>query len=711
MKKLLITAIICFASLFYIPFQTNASPLVYNTERISGLDRIETALGIAQEGWSTSQTVILCESSAYPDSIAAAPFAASLDAPILLTGGKTLDPRVVNELERLQAQKVILLGGNACLTPAIEAALDSMSLSWERIGGNNRYETSVLLAEQLNSDSLIIAYGDNFPDALSAASYAGIEQIPMVLTSKRVPSSVLEYIERNQPQDIIVIGGEAVIPTEELSKAGIEIDIRLGGQNRYETNAKVVEHMKDIVESDDLFLASGLNFPDAVAGTVLTSKLKAPLLLTAKDDIPSAVYSFMRLHMKVEPSTAKTSSGRGKVSASGGLNLRDTPYTSGRLLLTIPDGEEINITDSQGQWYRTAYQGKTGWVSANYVEILSTYRQGKIIASGGLNLRQSPSTTAEIEMTIPQGAKVSITGEQKDWYKAAYRDKTGWVFAEYVSVLDSGTIGDDRVDLSPNGKVYILGGTGVISAVTQNIIEGKASSKIADNLRDFPSLPSSLSDSDSEGSYNPTQEVLIDPFQGLPSDILYGKKIMIDPGHGGPDSGAIGPDYTYEKDNNLSIALYLNDILAQAGATVIMTRTTDVSVASNYTERADLQARVDMANNIKPDFFISIHNNANDNPDKTGTSVYYSANNPYAAKSAELSDAILQSITATVNTLNEGVRKADFYVLKNTKVPATLIEVAYLSNPYEEKRLENPIFQKNVAAAVFRGIVKHLSLM
>ncbi len=702
LKKFILVAIVCFAFLLNIPFLAQASPLAYTTDRISGQDRVETALSIAQKGWTSAQTVILSEYTDYAGSIAAVPFAASLDAPILLTRGDKLDPRVLRELQRLNPQKVIVLGGEGGLTSTIETELESLSLSWERIGGENRYETSVRLAEQLSSDSVIIVNGDDFPDALSAASYAGIKRIPIVLTSKTIPPSVVEYTKGTQPQHIIVIGGEGVVPTEALTKAGINIETRLGGQNRYETNAKVVEYMKEAVESDDLFLASGMDFPDAVAGAGLAAKLKASLILTEKEDIPTAVYTFMREHMKVEPSTATTESGQGKITASGGLNLRDTPSASGKLLLTIPEGKTVDIISSQGQWYRTAYQNSSGWVSANYVTIIETYKQGRITASGGLNLRESSSTTADIMMTIPRGATVRINGEQNDWYKITYRGTDGWVYADYVTIL-AGNGSAGSIDLSPNGKVYILGGTGVISDNTQNIIEGHADSKYSENLRDFPSLPFSLTEPDP--SYD---EVLIDPFQGISIDVLKGKKIVIDPGHGGPDSGAIGPTYTFEKDVNLSIALYLNNMLAEAGATVSMTRKTDVCVASKYTERADLEARVAMANNTKPDLFISIHNNANSNPDNNGTTTYYSGQNPQATESSKMANAIQSLIIGIVNTNDEGVRKADFYVLKNTNMPSVLIEAAYLSNPDEEERLHNPIFQKNMATAIFHGIVEYL---
>lgn len=708
MRKSIIAVVFCFVFLLSLPLFAEASPLAYITERIAGQDRIETAIGIAQKGWDTTETVILCELNDYPGSIAAAPYAASLDAPILLTGGQKLDSRVVDELERLQPQKAILIGGEALLATAIVEKLENLGIETERIGGANRYATSVLLAERLYSDSLIIANGDDFPDALSAASYAGIAQIPIVLTSKKLPAEVLEYCQQIQPENIIVIGGEAVVPTESLSEHDLIITTRLGGENRYATNAKVVEHMQNVVESNDLFLASGVNFPDAIAGTVLAAKEKAPLLLTAIEDIPPDVYSLMRLHMKVEPPVATTSSGQGKVTASGGLNLRDTPSISGKLLLTIPQGASIDILGTQGQWYKTSYQKKNGWVSAAYVEVTQKYTQGKITANGGLNLRESASTSAEIIQTIPEGATITILTEGDEWHKVNYRGEIGWVFAEYVRILPSNGSVSGEIDLSPNGQVFILGGPSIISANAQNIIEGKATSGYAANLKDFPSLPASLDEPEGPGSYDPTDEVLVDPFAGIPYYALEGMIIVIDPGHGGPDTGAIGPSYTLEKDNNLAISAYLRDILTEAGATVLMTRENDSAVADQYTQRADLEARVAFAKKNQADLFISIHNDYNSNPDISGTSVYYSTKCAKASQSAKLARALQDSIVSTVNTIDKKVRTADFYVIRHATMPAVLIEAAFISNPEEEQRLKNPIFQKNLATAIFHGIYEYV---
>lgn len=837
MKKIILTVITSLTFAVSMPLITHASPLAYPIERLSGQDRIDTALSISQEGWESAETVLLSEYSAYPDSIASTPLAVKEDAPILLTQGDKIDPRVIKELERLKPKKVILLGGIGTLKPSLEKELDKLKfpVQWERIGGADRYETSILLAKRVQSDSLILANGDDFPDALSAASFAGIKQIPIVLTSKSLPDSVLKYLSEAQPKHLIVIGGEGVIPTEELTRNNLEIEVRLGGIDRYETNAKVVSYVGDTGDTyvaDDLFLASGITFPDAVAGTVIAAKYKAPLLLTEKDDIPVPVYTLMREHMRVEPPSPPSdpvakNPKLGKVTAAGGLNLRETPASTGNKLVIIPEGTTIEIIEEQGNWFKTEYQSKTGWVLAEYVALEESTSgtpenevpptpsenqplppsnsteplKGKITASGGLNLRETPTSTGNKLITIPPETTIEILEKQGDWYKTVYQSKTGWVHADYVTVekplkgvitasgglnlretpdpagqmlitIPAGTIIEileqqdqwykttfqsktgwissqyvslteevsasnssstakiqatatgvqdiPAIDLSPNGTVYILGGTGVISSTAQDIIEGRTLSKYKDNQREFPPLPSEIKKpeppsrggtppEDSQTNpqdqiYDPSTEVLVDPFRGIPANALSGKKIMIDPGHGGPDVGAVGPNHTYEKNNNLEIALALGDILEQAGAEVVFTRDKDVSPALNYSEIEDLKSRVELANQSKAELFISIHNDAFTNPETQGSSVFYSSGNPKQLESLHLASSIRTAVIDTVQTKDRGVKEAGLYVLRNTTMPAILLETAFITNPYEEARLQNPTFQKNVAAALFKGI-------
>jgi N-acetylmuramoyl-L-alanine amidase len=749
LKKIFITLVTSLTFIISLPLITHASSLAYPIERIYGQDRIDTALSISHKGWETAQTVILCEYNDFPDSIASTPYAVKLNAPILLTEGNSIDPRVVKELERLKPKKVILLGGIGTLKPSIEKELEQLKFSVERIGGMDRYETSILLAKQVQSYSLILANGDDFPDALSAASFAGIKQIPIVLTSKVLPDSVLKYLKETQPKHLIVIGGDAVVPSESLAKNNIKVETRLGGLDRFETNAKVVSYVNDTYSADDLFLASGMTFSDAVAGTVLAAKYNAPLLLSEKEDIHPAVYTLMREHMKVEPPATNTdypnnnnpdfnNSKKGKISASGGLNLRETPSSTGNKLITIPQGTMVEILGQQGQWYKTTYQGRIGWISAEYVTLIYEPQKGIITASGGLNLREKPETTGKILASIPNGETVELIEKHGNWYKTNYQSKIGWISADYVNLIKTQqtSLGSSSsnliqahisasttIDLSVNGTVYILGGTGVISTKAQNIIEGKEASKYKENLRDFPSLPSEIKKPElpSGGEtppvnnpstpntpiYDPSTEVPVNPFQGIPANSLAGKTIIIDPGHGGPDVGAVGPSNSYEKNNTLAIALALGDILKQAGAKVVFTRDSDISPAANYSEIQDLQSRVDIANKSNSDLFISIHNDAFTNPETQGSSVFYSSSNPKQNESLHLASNIRTTIISTLQTKDRGVKEAGLYVLRNTTMPAILLETAFISNPYEEARLQNPTFQKNVAAAIFQGIYKY----
>ncbi|CEJ08037.1 N-acetylmuramoyl-L-alanine amidase [Acididesulfobacillus acetoxydans] len=736
MKKVILFAVILFALFWGHPLSAQASPLAFSTQRLAGHDRIGTALKIAQEGWTSAQTVILCEESDYADSIAATPYAVSLNAPILLTAGSALDPRVVAELQRLKPQKVILLGGSGCLQPTIEQELSRLSLKWERIGGADRYETSILLAQRLPGDSLILANGDNFPDALSAASFAGIKQIPIVLTSKTFPASVVKYYAQVHPQHLLVIGGEGAIPSAELAKYNFRVETRLGGQDRYDTNAQVVTYMQSAVQSNDLFLASGLTFPDAIAGTVLAAKLKAPLLLTESNDIPPAVYRLLRAHMKVAPpASAADSSGNPSANTSGNASGNTSGDTSGQTPHN-PSGNTSN-PDSGG----------------------NAALQGTINAAAGLNLRNAPSTTGKILGVIPQGTVVGLSARQGQWYETAYQGSTGWIFSSYVTLAGSsssdstpaqpgtepsasGTANKINsapgIDLSPNGTVYILGGPGAISLHAQNIIEGKASSAYPENLQASPPQITPPSPPAAGGTppadpgapvtppvvtspvvtppvvtppvvtpYDPSKEIPVDPFQGIPAQALSGKTIVVDPGHGGPDAGAVGPNHTYEKDNTLAIALALNTILKKAGAKVVLTRDSDVSPATPYSVMADLQARVDIANQSHADLFISIHNNSFTNPDVQGTATYFSSDNPKQNESLQLAHCIQTAVVNTIHTKDRGINDEAFYVIKHTTMPAVLLEVAFISNPYEEARLQNPIFRQNVAAGIFHGIYNY----
>ena len=184
-----------------------------------------------------------------------------------------------------------------------------------------------------------------------------------------------------------------------------------------------------------------------------------------------------------------------------------------------------------------------------------------------------------------------------------------------------------------------------------------------------------------------------------------GKKIVIDPGHGGEDSGAIGPSGVTEKSITLQIAKEVEKMLKEAGAKVIMTRTTDTEVSSKHRQATDvdeLQARCDVANKAKADIFISIHMDSFTSREASGTTGYYYTKGSAASK--RLAAEIQSNLVAQLKTTSRGIKTCNFYVVKHTKMPATLIEVAFVSNPKEEKLLTSRKGVQKAAVGIVKGI-------
>lgn len=196
-----------------------------------------------------------------------------------------------------------------------------------------------------------------------------------------------------------------------------------------------------------------------------------------------------------------------------------------------------------------------------------------------------------------------------------------------------------------------------------------------------------------------------DPKKTLPG--LKGKKIAIDPGHGGCDPGAIGPTGATEKSVTLRISLEVKKLLEAAGAKVIMTRTTDVEVSpkkENASDIEELQARCDIANKAKADVFVCIHMDSFSSREARGTTGYYYSKG--TASSRRLASLVQSSVVRYLNTQSRGAKSCNFYVVRKTRMPATLVEIAFLSNPSEEKLLTTAAGVKKAAQGVADGIAE-----
>ncbi|WP_163539679.1 cell wall-binding repeat-containing protein [Gracilibacillus sp. YIM 98692] len=262
----------------------------YSIPRIKGSTRIETAVEIAKLGWPTgADTAILATSSNFPDALAGTPLAYQLDAPILLTDDSQLSKATKEELARLQVNNVVILGGTGAISEEVEQDVTDMDMEVERIGGIDREKTAQLIAQAVESntdepvETAVVVYSRNFPDALSIAPYAAMNQYPVLLTNKNsVPESTEDYLA--DMENTIVIGGEGVISKEVYDQ--LPSPERISGTDRYETMEAI--HQTFGTSRDHGLIATGSEFADALTGSVLSAKLDQPLLLVRPDEIPTA---------------------------------------------------------------------------------------------------------------------------------------------------------------------------------------------------------------------------------------------------------------------------------------------------------------------------------------------------------------------------------------------------------------------------------------
>lgn len=191
--------------------------------------------------------------------------------------------------------------------------------------------------------------------------------------------------------------------------------------------------------------------------------------------------------------------------------------------------------------------------------------------------------------------------------------------------------------------------------------------------------------------------------------------IIIDPGHGGVDGGAVGYNDIVEKDINLSISLKLRNLFEASGFNVVMSREDDRSIHDKDSETIREKKVTDLHNRSKilekyPDaVFISIHQNMYTESKYSGTQVFYSKNNE---DSKILASLIQSNVKELLQPKNERVIKPagkDLYILYHAKIPAVMVECGFLSNPEEAKKLSNSEYQYQMAFAIYCGTLDYCS--
>ncbi|MDY6232901.1 cell wall-binding repeat-containing protein [Peptostreptococcus porci] len=260
---------------------------------ISGNDRYETAVQISKHSYTgNAQNLVIASGQVFADALAGSTLASVLNAPLLLTNKDSVPSVVSNEISRLAPKNIYILGGINSVSSAVESRLKDSKTSVYRINGDDRYQTSLKIAEkvrELNSGikKTIYVNGSNFPDALSAGGAGAKLKAPIILTNGRtLPSGTSSVSTPSDTSNNYIIGGPSSVNIAGLSAK------RLYGSDRYSTSVEVAKEF--FANNPFIAVASGVTYPDGLTSISLYNKYQMPILLSDRNNYPSSLSDFIK---------------------------------------------------------------------------------------------------------------------------------------------------------------------------------------------------------------------------------------------------------------------------------------------------------------------------------------------------------------------------------------------------------------------------------
>jgi putative cell wall-binding protein len=276
-------------------FQLADRPTV---DRISGANRFDVAVAIADRAFpDTAPVVYVATGLNYPDALSAGPAAVEKDGPLLLVVPDSVPQNVADKIQALAPGRVVIVGGTASVSSGVEQTLRDLvpDAEVERISGTDRYITSREVVEDAfdTAPHAYTATGANFPDALSAGGAAGSKHEPVTLVYGPAPAAdgaTIGMFQQLGTSSLTVVGGTNSVSTslETSLRTGIPASTdRVSGSDRFQTSISL--NRSAFSSATNVYLATGLNFPDALAGGVLAGTTDGPLYVVPSDCVPRGV--------------------------------------------------------------------------------------------------------------------------------------------------------------------------------------------------------------------------------------------------------------------------------------------------------------------------------------------------------------------------------------------------------------------------------------
>lgn len=406
------------------------------------------------------------------------------------------------------------------------------------------------------------------------------------------------------------------------------------------------------------------------------------------------------------------------------LNVRYGPGLSHDVLTQVEESDRLFLLGEENKWYKVRLgDDQVGWVASWLVdsnEISQENPQFSRVTGEAVNIRQFATVDSAQLGTIYRDTEIQVLYQDGEWYQILYLGQVAWLHSDYVEIIQSPT----ETVQAPSDN----------TSDTSFVVIGDA---VSTNIRNLPSLEGDIVYTAQPGEQfkfieelngwyhieidasntafvsntvanlstsNETENQIVSPTETVEAQSartatnLSEATIVIDPGHGGYDPGAVSSDQTiYEKNIALSTAFLLANRLQDAGTNVILTRSADDYVS--------LDQRVQTAHNHAADLFISLHYDAIATANSmSGTTTYH-----YYDDHSDIANTVNHYLTYNGPLGNNGVRFGDYYVLRANHQPSILVELGYMNHSVDIQYIDTQAYQASVVEAIYQALRDYYS--
>ncbi len=422
-----------------------------------------------------------------------------------------------------------------------------------------------------------------------------------------------------------------------------------------------------------------------------------------------------RLELPVKGSSVPDTSqviGLMKVTTDG-LNIRKSKDSSSNTNVVgqVNKGGKLSIYAVEGNWLKVTYKGAYAYVFKQYAEFLDADGnelgsvEKEVVTKGAVNLYVKPTSSAKIITTLKANEKLPVYKTVGGYYLTKVDGLPGYIVAN--STTDTVVEETPKPNPTPTPTPPPAASGDVLGKVTVANLNVRSQSNSTSTVlfklnKGVTVQVHNIDGYWAEISYNGQTGYVHKSYLKLlnqSANPLQGRIIILDPGHGGKDPGAVSGSVS-EKSITLKVGTQVKQLLENAGAKVYMTRTGDTYPS--------LQDRVDFTQANYGEIFVSIHVNSAANTSAQGTETYYAiSTGDMYQEDIDLATFINNQIVNNLNMKNRGVKQEQYYVIRNMVIPSILVELGFLSNSQDRNKMTNDQYVTLFAESIYNGILQY----